>query len=95
MWENLQILEEEKTLHISPDKSDYLEQKVLTYKKGMKIYHSKSKINSSYTYLKICFKVNDIFIPACYDNPQREQLLKLFNEKRQKNLDKIIEFIFP
>ena len=82
-------------LHISPDKSDFLEQKVLTYKKGMKIYHSKSKINSSYTYLKICFKVNDIFIPACYDNPQREQLLKMINEKKKQNPDKIIEFIFP
>ena len=80
-------------LNISPDKADFLEKKVLTYKKGMKTYFTNKK--SSYVYLKIAFKVNDIFIPACYDNPQREQLLKMINEKRKQNPDKIIEFIFP
>jgi hypothetical protein len=82
-----------KILNISPDKTDLLEKKVLTYKKGKKIYYS--NINSSYAYLKMSFKANDIFIPACYDNPQREQLLKMINEKRKQNPDKTIEFLFP
>ena len=80
-------------LNISPDKIDNFQQKVLTYKKGIKNYYSKPK--SSYDFLKISFKVNNIFIPACYDNPQREQLLKMINEKKKQNPDKIIEFIFP
>ena len=40
-------------------------------------------------------KVNDIFIAACYDNPQRDQFLKIFNEKRKENPDKVIELIIP
>ena len=39
-------------------------------------------------------KVNDIYISACYDNPQREQILKMINEKRKQNPDKIVEVLF-
>lgn len=82
-----------RNINISPDKPEFYEQKVLTYKKGMKNYYSNKK--KFYNYLKVNFKVNDIFIPACYDNPNREQLLKIINEKKQQNPDKIIEFLYP
>ena len=82
-----------RNINISPDKSEIYEQKVLTYKKGVKNNCSNKK--RAYNYLKVNFKVNDIFIPACYDNPNREQLLKIINEKKQQNPDKIIEFLYP
>ena len=82
-----------RNINISPDKPEFYEQKVLTYKKGIKNYYSNKK--RSYNYLKVNFKVNDIFIPACYDNPNREQFLKIINEKKQQNPDKIIEFLYP
>lgn len=80
-------------LNITPDITDYNGKKVLTYKKGMRTYCLNKR--SSYSYLKIVYKINDFFIPACYENPQREQLLKIINEKRHQNPDKIIEIIFP
>ena len=80
-------------VNLSPDNSDYSEKKVLTYKKGMKNYYLSKR--SSFSYLKISYKINDIFIPACYENPQRDQLLKMINEKKHQNPDKIIEIIFP
>ena len=82
-----------RNINISPDKPEFYEQKILTYKKGMKNYYSNKK--RSYNYLKVNCKVNDIFIPASYDNPNREQLLKIIKEKRQQNPDKIIEFLYP
>ena len=82
-----------RNINISPDKPEFYEQKILTYKKGMKNYYS--NIKRSYNYLKVNCKVNDIFIPASYDNPNREQLLKIINEKKQQNPDKIIEFLYP
>ena len=82
-------------LDMSPDKNEFYEQKVLTYKKGMRNYYSKKRKSYNYQYLKINYKVNDIFISACYDNPQREQFLKIFNAKRKENPDKVIEIIIP
>ncbi len=77
---------------ISQD-NDLNKQKILTYKKGMKSFYLNKK--TSYNYLKINYEVNSIFIPACYDNPQREQFLQLINEKRKNNPDKVIEILFP
>ena len=90
----------ENILDTSPEKTELYNQKVLTYKKGLKNYYTNDKDlnkykNKIYRYLKIDNKVNDIFITACYDNPQRDQYLKIINEKRKENPDKIIEFLIP
>ena len=91
----------EKILDNSPDKEDFYERKVLTYKKGFKNnYYSNehdiySKNKKEYKGLKIEKKVNDFYISSCYDNPQRDQFLKIINEKRKENPDRIIEFLIP
>jgi len=92
-------------LDASPDKEQFYKHKILTQKKGFKNYYSNDNdINDIHLrrrkeynmkYLKIEHKVNDIFISAYYDNPQRDQYLKIINEKRRQNPDKIIEFIIP
>ena len=82
-------------LDMSPNKADLYDKKVLTYKKGLRNNFSKNKKTYNYKYLKINKKVNDIFISAYYDNPQREQFLKIFNEKRKENPNKLIELIIP
>ena len=40
-------------------------------------------------------KVANISINSCYNNPYRDQYLKVINEKRKKNPGKIVEFIIP
>ena len=95
----------ENILDTSPDKEQFYKHKLLTQKKGFKNYYSnENELNDMHLrgrkeynikYLKIEHKVNDIFISACYDNPQRDQYLKIINEKRRQNPDKIIEFIIP
>ena len=95
----------ENILDASPDKEQFYKHKILTHKKGFKNYYSnENELNDMHLrgrkeynikYLKIEHKVNDIFISACYDNPQRDQYLKIINEKRRQNPDKIIEFIIP
>ena len=40
-------------------------------------------------------KVANVSINSCYDNPMRDQYLKLINEKRKQNPGKIVEFIIP
>ena len=40
-------------------------------------------------------KVINISINSCYDNPYRDQYLKLINEKRKQNPGKQVEFIIP
>ena len=87
-------------LDTSPDKMDLYERRVLTYKKGYKNYYSNdNEFNfnkkKEYKYLKIEKNVNDFSIFSCYDNPQRNQYLKIINEKRRQNPDKIIEFLIP
>ena len=87
-------------LDSSPDKNELYDRKVLTYKKGFKNYYSNENNlipnkKNGYKYLKIENKINDIFISACYDNPQRDQYLKIINEKKKQNPDKIIEFLIP
>ena len=82
-------------LDMSPNKADFYDKKILTYKKGLRNNFSRNKKTYSYKSLKINKKVNDIFISACYDNPQREQFLKIFNEKKKENPDKVIELIIP
>ena len=39
-------------------------------------------------------KVNDIYISSCYDNPQRDQIIKMINEKKKQNPNKIVEVLF-
>jgi len=95
----------ENILDASPDKEQFFKHKILTQKKGFKNYYSNdNELNDIHLrgrkiynikYLKIEHKVNDIFISACYDNSQRDQYLKIINEKRRQNPDKIIEFIIP
>lgn len=77
-------------LDMSPDKLDL--QKNLTYKRRTKNSYN---YNSSYNYTKIESKINNIFISACYDNPQRDLFLKMINEKRKQNPDKIVQVLFP
>jgi hypothetical protein len=95
----------ENILDTSPDKEQFYKHKILTQKKGFKNYYSnENELNDMHLkgrkeynnkYLKIEYKVNDILISASYDNPQRDQFLKIINEKRRQNPDKIIEFIIP
>ena len=86
-------------LDSSPDKGELFERRVLTYKKGLKNYYSNENVNYNnkklYKYLKIVKNVNDFSIASCYDNPQRDQYLKIINEKKRQNPDKIIEFLVP
>lgn len=80
-------------LEMSPNKIEK-SQKLYTYKPGFKKNKYFDK-QSSYDYLKIDSKVNNIFVSACYDNPNRDLFLKMINEKRKQNPDKIIEVLFP
>ena len=84
-------------LNTSPDKIEFFDRRILTYKKGFKNYYSKENniLLKKIRNLKIQNKVSDIFIPSCYDNPLREQYLKIVNEKKKENSDKIIEFLIP
>jgi hypothetical protein len=79
-------------LEMSPSKIEK-SQKLYTYKPGFKNKFFNKQ--SSYDYLKIDSKVNNILISACYDNPNRDLFLRMINEKRKQNPDKIIEVLFP
>ena len=68
------------------------EKKIYTYKKGKINNFNKNSTNISNLTIET---KNNIFISACYDNPQRDILLKLVNEKKKENPDKIIEFLYP
>lgn len=99
-WDKSPDLRRDNILDTSPDKEAFVDRKILTYKKGAKNYYSnendfKFNKNKEYKYLKISNKVNNIFISACYDNPQRDQFLRIINEKRKQNPDKVIEFLIP
>lgn len=78
-------------LEMSPSKIEK-SQKLYTYKPGFKNKYFNKQ--SSYDYLKVDSKVNNILISACYDNPNRDLVLRMINEKKQ-NPDKIIEVLFP
>lgn len=79
-------------LEMSPSKIEK-SQKLYTYKPGFKNKYFNKQ--SSYEFLKIDSKVNNIFISASYENPNREIFLKMINEKRKQNPDKIIQVLFP
>ena len=90
----------DNVLDISPDKPELYERRVLTYKKGYKNNYSNENTynynnKKEYKSLKIVKNVNDFSIASCYDNPQRDQYLKIINEKKKQNPDKIIEFLIP
>jgi len=53
-----------------------------------------SKNKTPYNYLEVESKVNEINISSCYDNPQRDHILKMINEKKKQNPDKIVEVLF-
>ena len=40
-------------------------------------------------------KVANVSVNSCYENPYRDQYLKIINEKRKQNPGKIVEFIIP
>ena len=40
-------------------------------------------------------KVANVSINSCYDNPYRDQYLKIINEKKKQNPGKVVEFIIP
>ena len=73
----------------SPDNTELYEKKIYTYKKGIK---NNKKL--PYNYLVVESKVNSISISSCYDNPQRDHILKMINEKKKKNPEKIVEVLF-
>ena len=86
------ITKRKNILDSSPDKIEYYEKKIYTYKRGNKFNSSNKKTpNSSF---QIESKVNDIYISSCYDNPQRDHIIKMVNEKRKQNPDKIVEVLF-
>ena len=93
-YENSPVFGKKKNIsNISPNKLDSNNQKVYTYKKAMKNDYFNKK--DSYNQLKIESRENNICISACYSNPQRDFFLKVLNEKKKQNPDKIIEFLFP
>ena len=69
----------------------YINQKIYARKINTKNYISNNKTKE----YELDSKVSDFFISACYDNPQREQYLKIINEKKKQNPDKIVELIIP
>ena len=86
------ITKRSNILNSSPDKVEYYEKKIYTYKPGAKKIMTKKK--TPYNSLEINSKVNDICISSCYDNPQRDQILKMINQKKKQNPDKIVEVLF-
>ena len=86
------ITKRNNILDSSPDKVEFYEKKIYTYKKATKNTISKNK--TPYNYLEVESKVNDINISSCYDNPQRDHILKMINEKKKQNPDKIVEVLF-
>ena len=86
------ITKRNNILDSSPDKIEYYEKKIYTYKKGARNNFSKTK--NPYNHLEMTSKVNDIYISSCYDNPQRDQIIKMINEKKKQNPNKIVEVLF-
>ena len=72
----------------------YINQKIYARKINTKNYISNNLEEKPKEY-ELDSKVSDFFISACYDNPQREQYLKVINEKKKQNPDKIVELIIP
>ena len=86
------ITKRKNILDSSPDKIEYYEKKIYTYKRGNK-YNSSNKKTPDNSF-QIESKVNDVYISSCYDNPQRDHIIKMVNEKRKQNPDKIVEVLF-
>ena len=86
------ITKRKNILDSSPDKIEYYEKKIYTYKKGNKFNSSNKKTPNNL--FQIESKVNDVYISSCYDNPQRDHIIKMVNEKRKQNPDKIVEVLF-
>ena len=86
------ITKRKNILDSSPDKVEYYEKKVYTYKNESKNKFIKSQ--TPYYDLEMESKVNDISITSCYDNPQRDQILKMISQKKKQNPDKIVEVLF-
>ena len=70
-------------------KSNFISQKIL------KMTAKNKEFNLEHQLLELDSKVNNIFISASYNNPYREQFLKIINEKRKQNPDKIVELLIP
>ena len=86
------ITKRKNALNSSPDKVEYYEKKIFTYKNAAKNKYLKNI--TPYNYLEVESKVNDIYISSCYDNPQRDHILKMINDKKKQNPDKIVEVLF-
>ena len=86
------ITKRKNILDSSPDKIEYYEKKIYTYKRG-NIFNSSNKKTPNNLF-QIESKVNDVYISSCYDNPQRDHIIKMVNEKRKQNPDKIVEVLF-
>ena len=86
------ITKRKNILDSSPDKIEYYEKKIYTYKRGNKFNSSNKKTPNNL--FQIESKVNDVYISSCYDNPQRDHIIKILNEKRKQNPDKIVEVLF-
>ena len=72
-----------------------IQNNIFISKKIKKIKTKINELNSENKKYVLDSKVNDFFISACYNNPLREQFLKLINEKRKQNPNKIIELVIP
>ena len=89
------VTKRKNILNSSPDKVEFYEKKIYTYKRGNnKNNYTNSNSKTPYNYLEIESKVNDVYISSCYDNPQREQVLKMISDKKKQNPDKIVEVLF-
>ena len=88
------VVKRKNILDSSPDKVEFYEKKIYTYKRGNNKNNYINNNKTPYNYLEIESKVNDVYISSCYDNPQREQILKMITEKKKQNPDKIVEVLF-
>jgi len=74
-------------------KKEQIIQKPKNINVRIKHYYSGQKtLNNKYVIEK---NVNEIMIPACYNNPQRDSFLRIINEKKKQNPNNEIEFLFP
>ena len=85
-----------ENIHINNKNNTYITKK--NYKNSTINKNNSNSIKKKLIFdeeLQLDTKVNNLTISSCYDNPYREQYLKMIKEKKKQNPDKVIELIVP
>ena len=85
-----------ENIHINNKNNTYITKK--NYKNSAINKNNSNSIKKKLIFdeeLQLDTKVNNLTISSCYDNPYREQYLKMIKEKKKQNPDKVIELIVP